>query len=93
MTHPELTLSFTLPQLRGLIGRRVRYRGADCQIIEVLEDEPAVILQDCEQHTMIQPDQLGEAHRRVPSTFTVPILSGDRSEINPAFLELNLLDS
>lgn len=93
MTYSEFTPSCSLTQLRGLIGLHVHYNGARCQIIEVLEDEPALILQDCERHTIIQPDQLGEAHRRVPSTFTIPVLSGDKTELNPMFLELNLLDA
>ncbi len=93
MTYPDFSPSCSLTQLRGLIGLHVNYNGARCQIIEVLEDEPALILQDCERHTMIQPDQLGEAHRRVPSTFTIPVLSGDKTELNPVFLDLNLLDA
>ena len=93
MTYPEFSPPCSLAQLRGLIGLHVNYNGTRCQIIEVLEDEFALILQDCEKHTMIQPDQLGEANRRVPSTFTIPVMSGDKTELNPVFLDLNLLDA
>lgn len=57
--------------LRALIGQTVVYRDSTCIIIEVLEDLPALVLQPTEPAEAIQPDQLGEAHRRAPRTFTV----------------------
>jgi len=60
--------------LRDSIGQRVRFRDVTFEIIEILEDGPSFVLQDCEKHTSIQPDQHGEAHRRVPNTITVPVL-------------------
>ncbi len=61
--------------LRDAIGQRVRFHNVVYEIIEILEDGPALVLQDCEQHTSIQPDQHGEAHRRVPQTLTLPVLT------------------
>lgn len=71
----------------------MRYLGLRWEIIEVLEEDPALVLSDCEHHTVIQPDQHGEAHRRVPSTLTVPLFSRDGHDINPAVLDLELLET
>jgi hypothetical protein len=59
--------------LRHYLGRNVTYQGSIYEIIEVLDEPPTLILQDSEEHTTIQADQHGEAHRRVPQTRTVPI--------------------
>ncbi len=83
--------AISLEQLRTFIGRRVRHAGIQCQVIEILEDGPALVLQDCEQHTVIQPDQHGEAHRRVAPTFIVPLAGDEPGELNPAFVNLQLL--
>ncbi len=73
----------TLEQLRDLIGQRIHYQGLDCQIIEVLEDGPSVVLQECTADTVIQDDQYGEGHRRVAPTFTIPLHDAHSGEINP----------
>lgn len=85
-TKPEVTVD----QLQYLIGMRVSFQGACCRIIEVLEDGPELVLQECDERTTIQPDQHGEAHRRVPHTLTIPIMSPDKKEFSPAFLSLDL---
>lgn len=81
----------SLEQLRAFIGRRVRHKNIECQIIEILEDGPALVLQDCEQHTVIQGDQHGEAHRRVAPTFIIPLHDDAAGKLNPDFVSLNLL--
>ena len=82
-------ISITTEQLRDMIGLRVRYHNVDCQIVEVLEDGPALILEDLEHHISIQPDQHGEAHRKVPKTYTIKILTHDKLEYSPSFLTLD----
>ncbi len=84
--HTQLNVD----NLRNLIGHEVHYEGRRCKIIEVLEDIPAVILQHHEQHTTIQPDQHGEAHRKVPRTITLPVMDLDSGGFHPAFTNLNL---
>ncbi len=79
-------------RLRVLIGREVDYEGQRCQIIEILEDGPAVVLQNKDHGATIQADQHGEAHRKVPSTITVPILNQDGEELTPAFCAMGLND-
>jgi len=79
--------------LRNLIGTRARYQGSLFEIIEVLEDGPALVLQDCDKHTIIQADQHGEAHRRVPQTMTLPISITKSGEIDTKSIGLVLLDN
>jgi hypothetical protein len=68
--------------LRELIGREAVLEGVHCQVIEILEHGPCVVV--CEiRHTEIQPDQFGEAHRRVPPTHTVPVLSQVGHDLHP----------
>ena len=82
-----------LEHLRELIGLKVRHQGSQWEIIEVLEDGPALVLGDCEMHTVIQADQHGEAHRRVPNTTTIPLFDQDGVDLNPALLNLDLLNA
>lgn len=80
----------SLADLREMIGTRVRFESRSWEIIEVLEDGPAIILQDCNQHTVIQADQHGEAHRHVPSTRTIPLFAADGRSLSAAFLSMDL---
>jgi hypothetical protein len=92
-TYPMEKLDNQLIQvehLRELIGLKVRHQGSQWEIIEILEDGPALVLRDCEMHTVIQADQHGEAHRRVPTTITIPLFDQDGNDLNPALLNLDL---
>jgi len=84
--------SIKVEYLRELIGLKVRHQGSQWEIIEILEDGPALVLRDCEMHTVIQADQHGEAHRRVPSTTTIPLFDQDGNDLNPALLNLDLIN-
>lgn len=87
-----MTISDTnVDHLRNLIGTRAHYHGILFEIIEVLEDGPALVLQNCEKHTTIQADQHGEAHRRVPQTMTLPISITNSGEIDTKSIGLVLL--
>ncbi len=80
-----------LKQLRPALGMSVEYEGSAYKLIELLEDELAIVLEACHKFTDIQADQMGEAHRRVPRTIMIPVLVGENKEdINPAFLDLCL---
>ena len=81
---------YDIAALTALIGHRVRAHGQEFQIIEVLEDGPSLVLQQ-NVDTVIQPDQLGEAHRRVPETLVIAILTSDQCEFSTEFLDLDLL--
>jgi len=81
-------LDISIDQLRSMIGLQVTYNHVTCRIVEVLEDGPTLVLEDLELRRKIQADQHGEAHRIVPRTYTVPVLSPDRTEFSSAFLAM-----
>jgi len=79
--------------LRQYIGCFALHRNRRFEVIEVLEDEPALVLQDCERHTTIQADQHGEAHRRVPQIVTITIPVDDKGHYDMSEVDIELLDS
>ena len=81
----------TIDQLRGMIGVRVIHQAIPCKVIEVLDDGPSLVLVSLDENH-IQTDQFGNPLRKVPQTFTIPVLSADGSEIHAAYLALELLD-
>ncbi len=84
-------ITITLEQLRKMIGVQVIHEKIACKVIEVLEDGPALVLISIsEDH--IQLDQYGNPLRKVPETFTVPVLSKDGNFIHPLYLALDLID-
>jgi hypothetical protein len=78
-------------RLRDLIGSRLRYQGQSCRIIEVLEPGPVLILQCENTDGVIQPNQYGDATRRVPRTINLPVLNEDGDDFHPEFRQLDLL--
>ncbi|MBL1261144.1 MAG: hypothetical protein COB33_011490 [Thiotrichaceae bacterium] len=80
-----------IESLRNAIGQRVRFHNVMFEIIEILEDGPSFVLQNCEEHTSIQPDQHGEAHRRVPQTMTLPILMTSDGTLDSDGMGIELL--
>lgn len=82
-------LNIPIEQLRSMIGLQVSYNHVICRVVEILEDVPALVLEDLEHRQKIQPDQHGEAHRIVPKTYTVNVLSPDRTEFSNAFLAMD----
>ncbi len=84
-------LEIDISKIRDLIGRHVTYKNIKYVVIEVLDEAPALVL---EAHdTVIQADQHGEAHRRVPNTETVPVLSSNGNEYSLAYLNIHFLDN
>lgn len=79
MSDPAVTLQ----RLRALIGQRVHYEGLDCQIIEVLEDGPSLVLQEQGVAAVVQDNQHGEGHRRVAPTLTLRVHDALSGQINP----------
>ena len=84
MAHKEMTSD----QLHTMIGQCVVFKGVYCQVVEIIEDGPSLVLEDLEAHVGIQPDQHGEAHRRVPKTYTIRVFSPDSNEFTTEFLSL-----
>jgi len=78
-----------IDKLRQYLGKNVSYQGTIYEVMEILEETPALVLQDCEHHTTIQADQHGEAHRRVPKTrtITIPVDEDGRYDIAEVGIE------
>jgi len=77
-----------LDHLQLYIGCEITYKGTRCQLIEVLEDGPALVFMCLEHTTTIQSDQHGGAHRRVHETHTVPCLSEIHEDLHPVVKEV-----
>jgi len=75
-------------RLRRLIGRRCRYLGRDCQLIEVLADSAAVILSCHEGLPPIQGDQYGQPLRRAAENIQVPLFAADGDNLSDDFIDL-----
>lgn len=80
-------LDVTLSSLRSLIGRKLELGGEQCQIVDVLEDSPALVLKVVGQNS-IQPDQWGDAHRRTPETITIDVFERDGQTLDRRFSAL-----
>ncbi|MEO1767611.1 hypothetical protein [Thiobacter aerophilum] len=83
-------IEITVEQLRSLIGLRVLYRSEPHVVIEVIEDERALVLAPEGCGPSIQADAYGNARRRARTLITVPVLSADRTALHADFLDLDL---
>ncbi len=68
--------------LQDLIGRHCRHEECHCEIIEILEEGPSIVLY---KHSKgeIQCNWFGEAQRRAPKTYTVPLVSSLDDDLHP----------
>lgn len=80
-----------LPHLRALVGLRVRYRGEECLIMEVLDDPPTLVLQP-RGRPRLMPDHLGRSFEYGMHTISIQVLTEDRTGLNDTLLELDILD-
>ena len=80
-----------LPHLRTLVGLRVRHLGQACMIVEVLDDPPSLVLQP-EARPSLMADHLGRPFEYGRTTYTLPVLSDDRTCLNGALLDLEILE-
>lgn len=69
--------------LHGLMGRGLVYDGVPCRLIEVLSDGPTLVLMREDARGLIQPNQFGEARRRVPQTYHIPLRSQVANDLHP----------
>jgi len=73
--------------LRELIGRQSMVDGVHCQVIEILENGPCVVV--CETlGSEIQSNQYGDPQRRVPRTHTLPLKSTVHDDLHPVVCTL-----
>lgn len=86
---PEININ--IEKLRKQIGLRVWHLGQECRVVELLEDEPALVLVASDTDS-IQADQFGNAHRKVPMSYIVQVLTHDKQEYHPDYQALDWLD-
>lgn len=86
----KMTSVSLLSALRSQLGTEVIHQGVHCRLLEVLDDGPLLILEDCEAHTAIQENQYGGLWRRVPQVYTVPVFTAGTCELHPQFVALQL---
>jgi hypothetical protein len=71
-------------ELYQYIGNSIIYDGMRCQLIEIIEDGPSLVFTCPEQAASIQANQHGDAGRRAPNNYTVPLLSEIQRDLHPA---------
>jgi len=85
--------TLNIEDLRRLIGQRVIHQGINCHVVELLEHEPALVLEALGPHDGFQDNQYGDTQRRVAEVFTIPLYESPVSETpNPDLLALGLLE-
>lgn len=81
----------SLPHLRTLIGLRVRHLGDICVVVEVLESPPSLVLEPTTPASLMA-DQHGHPWEYAVETRVIKVLNDDRTGLNDALLDLELLD-
>lgn len=81
----------SLPHLRTLIGLRVRHLGDICVVVEVLEWPPSLVLEPVAPASLMV-DQHGHPWEYAMETRVLKVLNDDRTGLNDALLDLELLD-
>lgn len=85
-------LHVTPDKLKTLLDQTLIYQGIPCRVIEILVDEPALVLCDQEHRRILQADQYGDAGDHLPRTFTVALFNPRRDRFNPDLPELAARD-
>ncbi len=78
-------------KLRGLIGRRVEYRGLSCTIHDVLADPAILVLKPADGGADIQADTFGKAARRAPGFIEIRLAGDDEAGPADPLAEVRLL--
>ena len=87
MTQP---LPTQIEQLRALIGTHILHHDQEYRLVEVIDDGPYILLQYTGPQTIIQADQHGNAHRRVPETLMIPLFTPDKLGFDIVFSSLEM---
>ncbi|MEW5771821.1 MAG: hypothetical protein AB1831_15870 [Pseudomonadota bacterium] len=85
-----MSLAIELSRLRECLGLRVRYRGEECTVIEVLDEPPCLVLEAVGRHTMME-DIHGRPFEYGTATHTLPVLNEERNALSLALQELEIL--
>jgi len=72
-----------LEQLNHYLGQNIEHDGKRCQLIEILEVGPMLVFLCPDEDSSIQSNQHGDATRRSPNTYSVPLISANGEELHP----------
>jgi hypothetical protein len=81
-------LNIDSDKLQQLLGQTLIYQAIACQVIEILTDPPALVLQGHQERKIIQPNQYGDAGDRMIETFSVAVFNQSGNGLNPDLPEL-----
>jgi hypothetical protein len=71
-----------LQRIQSLCGRQLSYAGHRCTVVDVLERENVLVLRCEDKQRSIQPNQFGEATRRVRECHSLSLFDEHRA-LNP----------
>lgn len=83
-----VAMAIDMEQLYALVGQRVVYGGRHLMVVDVLTEGPSLVLNEPEGAGQIQRNRFGEASRRAPTSWTIPVLDPATGEIHPLLREL-----
>ena len=71
--------------LQSHIGVYTQHQGRRCQLIEILQQQPPILVFRCETDDKphIQSNQHGNASRRVPETYNISLLNDTATDLHP----------
>lgn len=85
----ELTL--LLARLHSQIGAQATYRNSVYNILEIIDDIPAIIIQKDSPSSSIQSDMYGRARKHTKDVVTISILNSDKTDIGSEFHNLRFI--
>ena len=74
--------------LHAWLGRSVVWRGQPYQVIEILDDGPALVLEGVQDGHHIQADAHGRARREARASVFIAVRDQDGRCLHPDFVEL-----
>ena len=71
--------------LQPHIGSHIEHQGRHCQLIEILQQQPPILVFRCEtgDKPQIQSNQHGNAARRVAETYNISLLNDTATDLHP----------
>ena len=72
-----------LKLLHQYIGDEINLNGKQCHLIDVLDNESALVFACQHEDKNIQSNQHGDAHRKVHSTYTLSCLNDNGDDLHP----------
>ena len=84
-------LTILLARLHSQIGAQATYRNSLYNILEIIDDIPAIIIQKDMPPSSIQGDMYGRARKHTKDVVTIHILNSDKSDIGSEFQNLRFI--